>query len=458
MAPPNHAAVAEMVAFAADLLEELESYTATSTTGLVDTVTALRNDLEGDFAQDTRTALQSVTDAVASVLSKESARQILNPLLRQWAVAINYANPNGSISELWEALYDHFHANSETLNDPEDTFDTSWTAGGSNVGNGEVLRLTVDENGYVLAGFDPDSFTLTCTRDARNRGTKHEELFDLEGTDPHPNNLKSTGSGLVVKNIQTFSARASKPYVKNPSFNSYTLDGSSNLTALPGWTANSGTLSTNLSINTTYTHRTTPGESGNASLQFTGDEIVYQDLVATGGASVDPNDPFLIDFGVAKVGSPTGTFTLRLSGSVGSGGITATLAHGAMTGSGTFDRLRIAVGANCWAANWNANDVSIQIGLGSSGSIDASNYFLVDDLVFAPWKRIGRRGDPRKGRGSMGQYLAIVGGSTPFVKGDTFTATDSAGTRATNHWALSRIARYGYLPVTTGGTESVSDK
>lgn len=91
--------------------------------------------------------------------------------------------------------------------------------------------------------------------------------------------------------------------------------------------------------------------------------------------------------------------------------------------------------------------------------MDASNYFTVDDLIFAPFARVGSYGDTREGRGSMGIYMAILGGSTPFVKGDEFTASDSlGGTRGVIHWATSKIAQLGYLPLQTGGTETIADK
>ena len=457
MADPNFAACMEMIAFWADVLDELESYTATSSTGLVATVEAARNDIEGDYAQAARSGLASTLAEVGSPLTRAGARRVFDPLLRQTAVAINYPNPGGPITDIWEALYDYMVENSQSLNSTEDTVDTTYSAGGSNVGNGEVLVLSLDENGEEL-GWLTDSWSLTCVADARTIGDTGKELWTLEGSDARIDNLDYTGTGLIERNIRTLSADLSKPYVRNPSFNDYTENGSSQLTALPGWTQNTGAnLYTNLAADTSNTARATPGETTSAGLKFTGDETIYQDLVVTAGARINPNVPYLIDVAIAKTGTPTGTFTLRLSGTVGSGGVTATLAHGAMTGSGTFDRLRIAL-ASGWPSAWNANDIKIQIALSSSGSIDSSNYFTIDDVIFAPLRRVGAYGDPRQGRGSMGIYLGVLGGSTPFVKGDVFTASDSAGTRGVNHWALTKIARYGALPMAGGAAETIADK
>lgn len=450
----------EMMAFVADLCDETEKFAGTATTGLIARMEALRNDLEGDYAGATRSAIEVVRQSGANIVSRATIRAMLDPLLQQCMVAIDYPLPLDSIEARWEALYDYMHANSQTVNDPEDTYDTSYAAGGGNTGNGEVIRLTVDEQNYKLLGWEPDDHVLTCVQDARQLGEKHQEVWKLEATDARPDNLDFTGSGLLVEGITTLSAADSFPYVKNPSFNTTTLDGS-NLTSLPGWTQNTGAnLYTNLSRNGTYMARTTPGESDNYSLQFDGDETIYQDLVTEAGARFDRNTPYLIDVGIAKVGTPTGTFTLRLSGTIGSGGVSNTLAHTGMTGSGTYDRLRIAVGQNCWPINFNANDLKLQIALASSGSIDASNYFVVDDIVVAPFTRIGSQGDPRTGRGAMGQYIAILGGSTPFVVDDTFSTGSEAegGTRGVNAYWWFRKAGLGYLPSTTGGTETIADK
>ena len=52
MADPNFAACMEMIAFAADVMDKLESYTSTASTGLLATTEALRNDLEEVLLQD----------------------------------------------------------------------------------------------------------------------------------------------------------------------------------------------------------------------------------------------------------------------------------------------------------------------------------------------------------------------------------------------------------------------
>lgn len=447
-----------MLAKAANMLHQLETYAGTSTTGAIATVETLRNDLEGDYAQSARDAIQEVTGAVARPLTKANVRRIVDPILRQTALAIEHPNPSGPITDIVEALYDYMIANSQTINDCGDTYDTSWSAGGSNVGNATVQRLTVDENNEVLGGFLPDTgWTLTCVQDARTLGDAFRELWTLEGTAGRTDNLDvDAGTNLIVRGIRTLSA-ADTTVVRNPTFSDYTLDGS-DISTLNGWTQNTGSsLSDNLSINTTY-YLKAPGDTTNSSLQFDGDETIYQDLVATAGARFR-NDPYEISIGVAKVGTPTGTIGLRLSGTIGSGGVSATLAHGAMTGSGTFDRLRIAVGQNSWPASWNVNDLKLQVSLASSGSIDASNYFVVDDIIFAPMQRIGRRDDPRSGRGAMGQYLSVVRGETASVKDDVYTAGDTvSATRGEIHWLFSKLGHYGYLPLDNSGTETVSDE
>lgn len=450
-----------MLSFACSVLNRLEVYTATSSTGLVAQLEAYRNDIEGDYAQAARTSIARTASNVNLPLTKAGARALILPILEQMAVAINHPNPKDSIENLHQALFDYMNGTAaQTINDSEDTIDTTYVAGGSNVGNGEVIVLTVDESNNKLGGWITDTWTLDCVADARQLGELHKEQWKFYGTDRRGDNLDFTGTGLVVNGLRTIAADLSEPYVKNASWNQATIDGST-LTVLPSWTAETGpAIGTNLSINTTVVYRTSPGDAQNRALQFNATENVYQDLVDTGGARINPNRPYLMDVGVAKTGTPTGTMSIRISDTLGSGGVAATLAHGAMTGSGTYDRLRIAIGQNCWPLNFNANTLKIQIELTSGASIDASNYFTVDDLIFTEFSRLGRYGDGREGRGSMGIYAAILGGSTPFVKGDTFAGTGDAlgGTRGVIHWAYSKVAQIGYLPLQTGGTESIADK
>lgn len=447
-----------MLANAANHLHQLESKTRTATTGLIATSETLRNDLEGEYAQAARAVITDTLDQVAQPLNRASARALMDPILRQTAVAIGYSNPEGRIADIVRALYDYMVDNSQTINQFENTWDTSWSAGGGNTGDASVLRVTVDENAYPLDGFRPgQNWNLECTADARKTGLKFRENWLLESTSAgRTDNLDTTGGALYsFEGLRTLTAADS--LVSNAYFSNYTLDGSSQLTSLGGvWTQNTGAnLYTNLSINTTY-YVPTPGDTALASLQFNGDETIYQDLVTD--ASVRFIDaPYEVSVRIAKVGTPTGTFTLRLSGTIGSGGQSATLAHTGMTGSGTFDVLRLTLGQNSWFANWNANDLKIQIALASSGSIDASNYFVVDSVVLSPLTRVGQRGDPNVGRGGMGQYMAVFPGVTASVEGDVYTATDAYGTRGSLAWAFSVLAEYGYLPSTTGGTETVSD-
>lgn len=464
MADPNFASVWTDISLAAEVLHQIETFTSTASTGLIAATETLRNSLEGDYGQNVRDGVENLLASGATMVSRDQARAIFNPLLRQSAVATDYPDPQGgSIEDIWEWTVDYFVANSQTINDSEDTIDTTWSADGGNTGNGEVIALAVDENGNDL-GWTPDSWTLECVQDARENGQTDTEVWRLYGTARRPDNLSGSdggATGVDITGFRTLAVDLSEPYLQNASFDGATENGSSVIQTLPGWTANSGAISSsNLKINTTYIARESPSRStGHKSLQFTGDETIYQDPVATVGATFNPNEPFILDVAVAKVGTPTGTARIRLSGTVGSGGLTATLAHTAMTGSGTFDRLRLTVGANSWPANFNANDLKVQIALESTASVDASNYFVVDDVMLCPLQRVNPTGDPRSGRGSMGYYLGVLSGSTPFIKGDKFTAAGSAGgTRGKIHWALTKIAQYGALPMATGGLETVSDQ
>lgn len=463
MADPNFATSMGMIAKVAKLLSDLEDYTSTSSTGLLANVEASLNALEGVFAQNARDGLISALYEVNGPLTRSGARRVIDPLLRQVAVAIGFVGAaDAPIPDVFEAIYDYMIANSQTINDGDDWIAFSSLGTVTGTGNGTAVVCTQDENGVRLGWVtDAGGWTLKCVADARNLGDVGVEEWEFYGTDANTHNLDTMGDGSGLRvGLRSISGDISRNYCTNPSWDDYVENGSSQLTSLAGWTQNAGAnLYTYLKANTTYYARSVPGETVNASLQFTGDEIVYQDLVDVAGANFDIDAPYLVDVAVAKVGSPTGTARIRLSGTVGSGGKTATVAHTSIAAAtGNWTRLRLTLDSNAWPKQFNANNLKVQVSFESTGSIDATNYFLADDLLITPLTRVGDYGDGRSGRGSMGVYIGVIPGSTPFVKGDYFTASDTiSGTRGTFQWATMMIANYGSLPYNSGGTETIAD-
>lgn len=455
MADPDFANVAEQTAFRVDIWDELEK-DCSGSPGYVSREESALNDVQGLFAQAARSGMRNDRAVIGGVLGRENVAQNLLPYLRQFAVAI--ASPEASNAEregardaIWEDLYDHMHANALTVNSREFVFGAP-AAGGSNVGTGTCVRLTDDEEGYDLEGWWPDTYTAKCVQDARQTGAAHEEVFELNGTTAAIDELKRTGSGLVTGvRVKSVNAKDSAAYVKNPSWNQFTgtaVAGAPAVpTALTSWSGYAALANFQNDLDITY--RATPFDSTSASIRFLTNETLSQDLVTVGRARFDLNTPYYVDVAVYRRDSCDGTLTITLGG-VSRAVTMTTLANNAWT------RVRLVAtpGANCWPANFNANGLTLSFVL----SARTTGSLHLDDLIFAPFTRIGAGRDARSGRGSMGTYVLFLGGVTPFVVGDTFTLTDTVGaTRGVNQYWCA-VGNQGYLPHTTGGTETWADK
>lgn len=437
MADPDWDDVTEMISFYIDVPDTHEAQGAT----LIARIESARNDTEGYWAQEARGSLLDFEDAVAEVLTEEFLTDMLESLLHQLGVAISSAHAGINVDMVWADTYDYCIDNAKTVKTRNFTFGTP-SLPSANTGDGEVIRITVDEQGEPLEGWWPDTYTLTCTRAAGQTGEKHVEYFKLEGTDKAGTELSRTGTGPILENIRSLNARDSKRYVKNPSFNTYSGAASppANPTTVSGWTV--GSAWTNFNISTAITYRSTPGESINASLEFIADDYIKQDLIDQAKARIDPDTPYLCGPAVYRADTATGTLTIRLSDATLSGGISravdvSTLADDAWTRCWII----ATAGQNNWAKNFaRVNDLTLSFTMASL----ATGTVHLDDTVFHELVRVGAASDSRRGRGAMGQYLAVVGAPTPWVKEDSASWTDSA-VGAVNQEYFCRAER-GYLP------------
>lgn len=446
--------VAEQIAFLLNVYDEHEKDLSASP-GFVSRQNSALADINGDFAQALRSGLRNDRAAVASIISSANVRANLTALLREMGTAINTpASKSGAIDAIWEALYDYMHANSLKWKTRNLTLGSP-TAGGSNVGDGSVVRLATDENGYVMEGWWPDVYTLTCERDARQTGQKGVEYFKLEGRAESLDAAVRTGSGLRTgPNIATVTSHDSQRYIRNPAWTQFTstaaVGSPAAPTALTAWTPSSSLSNFRIDYDIVYKAFAEPSETVNVSIQFNAVDTLTQDVVITGNGRFDPNTPFIVSVPVYRRSSCDRNLVITF------GGVSRTYAVSGQTNSTwALVHLVATAGANNWPKNFNSNtmNLSFQMTGGTTGTCH------LGPVVVAPFTRVGARGDTRRGRGAMGHYLAIQSGPTPFVKGDLFTLTDtepSPRNGENQHW-LAWAGR-GYGPHDSAASSAFADK
>lgn len=360
----------------------------------------------GDWLEKKGTALQSTRDSIASALL--GAGSVLRWTLRDYGQYLNVpeTDPVGILGR----VYDDYHANNKRICSRGFTFGSP-SAGGSNVGNGVVFRLNVDENGYVLENQVADAKTAECKFDANNGASKWEEVFEVRAGVAAKDQLAITGSGKKT-NISGISARQSASLIRNPSFSQTTPAGpSTSLTGITNWTSS-------VAISTTYYdsiggtgvngyYRDFPGDTTPLALRLKpgGDLVLSQSLESNRSAFRD-DVPYLVQLAWRRKGSATGTLTLRL----GDESVSVSVASGT---NDVWNVLRFS-GTQCWFKNFDKAGLSVSI---ETSSLAVSNVD-VDDLLIVPMTKFD------------GSWYAFVGtpatgAPSQWLKFDTFTWTDT---------------------------------
>lgn len=454
MADPNAAACAEMMAFCADVWD---TFYGNYTSGVDTPLEALRNDLEGDWTEllDVRGGILGLRESAAGFLDVDRQRAIADGVLAQWTEAAGVRPSATDPDANWREVYDYLVANSGTVDAAEWTFATP-SAGGSNVGNMTVQRLTTDENSFSMEGWWPDSFTLKCTDDALNTGREHTALWRFYGTAAGPDGLPFEGAPeeYEQEGIEQHSDITTIG-LSNPNFSSGTFSGTT-ITSLTGWTV--GSAWTNFETNTTSTYYYLDTTNGGTprSVRFIADDYFYQQFQS--GYQIDNDTPYRTGVWLYRRATATGTFTIRLTDVTAptSGGVSRAVTIGGLSDEAwTFVDILSTPGANNWPKGFRKEQLCLSFQVASL----ATGTCYVSNVIHSPYTRLGSMGQAARGRGTLGTYVHVLAGNTQSQKGDLFTFTDSEGQTAVNQKYFGpRGIRRGYLPSTSGGTETIADK
>ncbi len=357
-------------------------------------------DYPGDFefgAQD-RSALDGTRAQFDAAFRTGSA--VAAPTFLEYGQFLGF--PERNIPQIFRRLRTHFVDNSLSIKARNFTFGTP-TADGGNVGDGDILRMTKDEDGVDLENQWAELKTAICVRDENSGTPKHEEVFELRGTTREIDSLVLDGSGRSEE-VKALSAADSLLFIQNPSFEFFTGTLVAP-TAINGWELTTGLIAA-LEIDETDTYRSYEGDGGvRRSLKFDSGgstTVRLKQKFSLQGASFEPTIPYFCQLAFNRqVGSGDGNLELKLGSKV------SIVVLGAQTG---WNRLSIPMATGqTWYRQFNEGtlDVEIELSGRSTGSV------LVDDVVIGPMSNFA------------GGHYAIVGGETPFLVDDEHTWTDS---------------------------------
>jgi len=438
---PTEAEIQTQWKNAVNMLESIRNYadgTLANGGGLLDLV---EQNVEGEYLpvylpQVTRQARA----AFSSLLDPQVARSIMEPVLYEYApllssgLGANYSTPQ----QLARALYEFYVAGSKTIKSRTITFGSA-SAGGSNVGNYSVSRLTVDENNFPLEACTVETKVLRCRQDRNTGVVQHAEAFEVLGAPRSQDNLlrASFGSGDTRNTIIAMHAGSSTggSLLNNSTFSSYSASSSPKFSS---WTETAGGAS--LSQDTTNFYRGAPGTATDASLKITGGGgtvTITQTLDQMRVQSLDFTRPYLLRVMLNKtIGTASGGTVTITCGSQSTNVTIAALGSG-------WQELLLPIGQNLWPKRFNQNGFAVSISWASS----TSGFLLVDDVIFAPWTLVD------------GTYWSVRPTGTTVTNclvDDRYTVTDTGGAPATAKLQYYLwLSGLGYLP--SSGTPTIAD-
>jgi len=172
-------------------------------------------------------------------------------------------------------------------------------------------------------------------------------------------------------------------------------------------------------------------------LQFTDNNTATQVFQDNAKPTFSRDAPYYCQVAVYRESNCDGTLTIRF-------GASSVATNMTTLNNSAWNIIKIAIGTGSWVDNFQENSADIQIQLASRTTGTA----LFDDILVAPFFRVP---------GDESWYI-IVGGATPFQRGDTFTWTDAeAGSRGVLQYWLGFRSGYLLSLPSTAGAETITD-
>lgn len=402
MATPTEAEIQDQIRRAIKIFEELRQYGEENADNLVGMQDAFVQNLEGDYSPAAAAAMEGFRTRVAAALAADPP-SVLAPLLLTYAKFLDV--PERDAQGIFDRLFDHFVDNALTVQSRVFVFGAP-TPDGGNTGDGEIVRLNTDKEGFDIENQFADAKVAECVQDQSTGTVRHEEVFEIRTGDAGRDAVQVQGSGILAA-LSAQSARQS--LLANPSFSNF--GGTIAVpTSITNWTV--GAIG-NFEIDEVNFYRGFLGDTTPRSLKIKATENVSQKIENV-GLALNPNVPYLLQVAWNRsVGGATGTLEIRMGTKVVSVVVAAQVG---------WQRLRVVPD---FPVNFNEEALDIEIDwTRTAGDL------LVDDVLFIPGTNIDN------------SWYWLIGGQTPFLLDDKFTWTDTETGAILQRWFWRSFGRY----------------
>lgn len=381
------------VAFLHEIRKAAGLTDASPTTNIIARLETLIGNAPGSFSNQSHAEAFRIRNLIAQASSRDRARALLAPLLRNYAKVIGTI-PETNTRDILSRIRKDFIDNSRRVKSRNISHGSP--SSGSNIGDGAINRLTVDEDGFDLENVHVEAKRADCVQDEHTGADEHAETFEVTGQDAELDQINPSGSG-VIGELTAADARESGRFISNPSFSQFS--GSGATLDFTDWTFNDVT---NVQADTTNTYRDFVGDDTPTSLRIDADEYVRQNLNVL-GSTFDLDIPVYAQLAYNRsVGSADGTLQFRLGSRIVSVDLS-----GASAG---WNILRLPINKYNWPRQFlDVEDPVVAVILTGR----STGYVLVDDIIVVNYDRID------------GTWYKAVGGATPFLIDDSFTWSDT---------------------------------
>lgn len=357
------------------MLEEARLFGRSNSKNVLSMLDTLQTSYRGDYTDALEAAAEQYRANAAANVSPALAAGILRPLLQTFCKSVIGRGDITSDQSMNFEIYKYFIDNAQRVKSRAITYGVP-TAGASNVGNGQIVRLVKDQYNFNAENVFLDNKRLLCVADYQTGTQRGNEVFQLIGQTPARDDLERSGSGL---NTIITGRTTDDSLLFNASFTNFSGT-ASEPTAVTNWTVTTTAgaaltvSSSTCTFDSTNYFRAAPSDGSTAyAIKLVASQRLTQKL-SVRGTKLRPDRPYLLAvIWNAAVNSAQGTLVARM-------GLTNRTVT--VTGATGWQVTLIPVTSgslaqqSCWPRLFETDDMSISLDF-----VRTSGSLLIDDVL-----------------------------------------------------------------------------
>ena len=414
----------DQLAKAIKILDETFKYAGQNSPSFLSLLDTLQQAYEGDHIGATNTQLTSLRTQLNSICGVSAP---LDSLLVELA-RIGYSSLATIGSTALDDIAKGMNGATETVKNRAWTYGSIAAAVG-NTGTGTVYRLATDKYGNTIetGAFPGGVVKVEITSDKNTGRPSGTEQASINGSGVIPTDYLYLGTCPASSSTLTAN-RSQDGLLSNGNFAAYVDDGS-NITAT-NWTFGDTTKTTKLLVDiVNYFRKQSDGTAG-VTIKFMDNNSATQ-YITDASSSIDTTKPCFLIVRYRRYSSCDGTLTIRL------GSKTEAITLSTVSDATWYDLVLGVTDSDGWYDNFKEDSSGFGVRIAATLTSRTTGELGIGEIILAQPTLYD------------GKYYLMTAGATDFIKGDSFTFTDSVSNTGRIQTTLCRL--YGkHLPHTSG--------